>query len=184
VVLAGDAIRPEARAAVECLAALGLDVAVLSGDAEAPVRRAAAEAGVPAAAAHHGLSPEAKAGFLEQWRARGRETAMVGDGVNDAPALVAAGVGIALGTGTDVALESADIALSGADLRGVPEALRIARRARRVVRENLGWALGYNLAAVPLAMAGLVHPALAAAAMTCSSVSVLLNALRAGASGP
>jgi len=179
VVLAGDTIRPEARAAVERLVALGVDVAVLSGDAEAPVRRAAVDAGVPASAVHHGLSPEAKAGFLEGWRARGQETAMVGDGVNDAPALVAAGVGIALGTGTDVALESADIALGGADLRAVPEALRIARRARRVVRENLGWALGYNVAAVPLAMAGLVHPALAAAAMACSSISVLLNAIRA-----
>ncbi|MGD0484571.1 MAG: heavy metal translocating P-type ATPase, partial [Gemmatimonadales bacterium] len=180
VVLAGDTVRPEAREAVRDLAALGVGVAVLSGDAAGPVLRAAEDAGVPASEAHHGFSPEAKAGLLEEWRARGEVTALVGDGVNDAPALVAAGVGIALGTGTDVAIEAADVALSGSDLRAVAQALRIARRARRVVRQNLVWALGYNVAAVPLAMAGLVHPAIAAGAMAFSSVSVLLNAARAG----
>jgi Cu2+-exporting ATPase len=180
VVLAGDTVRPEAADAVADLAALGVGLAVLSGDGEGPVRRAAADAGIPAAQAHHGLSPEAKASLMNGWRTRGGVTALVGDGVNDAPALVAAGVGFALGTGTDVAIEAADVALSGSDLRAVPEALRIARRARRVVRQNLVWALGYNVAAVPLAMAGLVHPAIAAGAMAFSSVSVLLNATRAG----
>ena len=180
VVIAGDTVRPEAGEAVADLAALGVGLAVLSGDGEGPVRRAAADAGIPVRQAHHGLSPEAKAALMDGWRTRGEVTALVGDGVNDAPALVAAGVGIALGTGTDVAIEAADVALSGSDLRAVPEALRIARRARRVVRQNLVWALGYNLAAVPLAMAGLVHPAIAAGAMAFSSVSVLVNALRAG----
>jgi Cu2+-exporting ATPase len=178
-VLADDTVRPEAREAVAELAALGVGLAVLSGDAAGPVLRAAEDAGVPASHAHHGLSPEAKAGLMEEWRARGKTTALVGDGVNDAPALVAAGVGIALGTGTDVAIEAADVALSGSDLRAVPDALRLARRARRVVRQNLVWALGYNVAAIPLAMAGLVHPAIAAGAMAFSSVSVLLNASRA-----
>jgi Cu+-exporting ATPase len=178
--VAGDAVRPEAREAVARLAALGVDSAVVSGDAAGPVRRAALEAGVDVGSSHHGLSPEAKAELVSEWWRGGVGTAMVGDGVNDAPALAAAGVGIALGTGTDIALEAADVALSGSDLRAVPDALVIARRARRVVRQNLGWALGYNLAAVPLAMAGLVHPAIAAGAMALSSVSVLLNALRAG----
>lgn len=180
VVLAGDAIRPEAREAVAALLAMGVRVAVVSGDAASPVRRAAEDAGLDGSETHHGLSPAAKAELLEAWRARGEETAMVGDGVNDAPALVAAAVGIALGTGTDVALEATDVALSGADLRAVPEALRLARRARSVVRQNLVWALGYNLAALPLAVAGLVHPAVAAAAMALSSLSVLANSVRAG----
>ncbi len=179
VALAGDSVRAEAREAVARLAAQGIGSAVLSGDASGPVRRAAAEAGVPADGVHPGLSPGEKATLVAGWREEGVAAAMVGDGVNDAPALAAAGLGIALGTGTDVALEAADVAFCGADLRAVPEALALARRARRVVRQNLGWALAYNLAALPLAAAGLVHPAIAAGAMALSSTSVLLNALRA-----
>jgi P-type E1-E2 ATPase len=177
---AGDTVRPEAADAAERLGEMGIRCAVVSGDRPGAVARAVAEAGLPSSAAHAGLSPEGKAGLLAAWRATGDKVVMVGDGVNDAPALAAADLGIALGTATDVALETADIALAGDDLLAVPAALALARRARRVVRQNLGWALLYNAAAVPLAMAGVVHPVVAALAMAGSSASVLVNALRAG----
>jgi P-type E1-E2 ATPase len=177
---AGDTVRPEAADAAERLGEMGIRCAVVSGDRPGAVARAAAEARIPLEAALAGLSPEAKAGLLADWRAAGNSVAMVGDGVNDAPALASADLGIAIGTATDVALETADVALAGDDLLAVPAALAIARRARRIVRQNLAWALLYNAAALPLAMAGVIHPAVAAAAMALSSASVLLNATRAG----
>jgi len=177
---AGDTVRPEAAGAAEQLGEMGIRCAVVSGDRPGPVARAAAAAGLPFAAGLAGLSPDGKASLLTAWRAAGESVAMVGDGVNDAPALAAADLGIALGTATDVAIETADVALAGEDLFAVPAALALARRARRVVRQNLAWALLYNAAAVPLAMAGFIHPAVAALAMACSSTSVLVNALRAG----
>jgi Cu2+-exporting ATPase len=179
---AGDTVRPEAAGAVQQLGQLGIRCAVVSGDLPGPVARAAAAARIPSSAALASLSPEGKAGLLAAWRAAGEAVAMVGDGVNDAPALAAADLGIAVGTATDVALETADVALAGDDLLAVPAALAIARRARWIVRQNLAWALAYNLAAVPLAMAGVVHPAVAALAMACSSTSVLVNAARASRS--
>jgi Cu2+-exporting ATPase len=178
---AGDVVRPEAADAAARLGEMGIRCAVVSGDRPGSVARAAAEAGLPFASALAGLSPEGKAGLLAAWRTAGESVAMVGDGVNDAPALAAADLGIALGTATDVALETADVALAGDDLLAVPTALALARHARRIVRQNLAWALLYNAAAVPLAMAGVIHPAVAALAMACSSTSVLVNALRAGA---
>jgi heavy metal translocating P-type ATPase len=177
---AADAVRPEAAVAVERLAEAGVRSALVSGDRAGPVARAAAVVRIAPGAVFPDLLPDGKVGLLGSWRTAGEAVAMVGDGVNDAPALAAAVVGIALGTATDVALESADVALAGGDLLAVPAALAIARHATRIVRQNLGWALAYNAAAVPLAMAGLVHPAIAALAMACSSTSVLLNAFRAG----
>jgi P-type Cu2+ transporter len=176
---AGDGVRPEAAAAVEQLIRTGMRVALVSGDRLGPVARAAAEARIPPETVFPGLSPDDKVGLIASWRSAGEAVAMVGDGVNDAPALAAANVGIALGTATDVALESADVVLAGGDLLAVPAALDIARHASRIVRQNLGWAVAYNAAAVPLAMAGVVHPALAALAMAASSTCVLLNAFRA-----
>ena len=179
---ADDRVRPEAAGTIEQLGGMRIRCAIVSGDRPGPVARAAAEAGLRSTPAHAGLSPDDKAGLLATWRAAGEAVAMVGDGVNDAPALAAANLGIAVGAATDVALETADVALAGDDLLAVPDALALARRARRIVRQNLGWALAYNAAAVPLAMAGIVHPALAALAMACSSTSVLVNAARASRS--
>ncbi len=176
-IAAGDGLRAEARGAVAALGRLGIETGLLSGDRRAPVRLAAAAVGIPSERARHGATPGQKASHVAALRANG-PVAMVGDGVNDAPALAAADVGFALGTGADVTLETADVALRTADLRAVPAALDLARRARRVVRQNLGWAMGYNLLAVPLAAAGLLHPILAALAMGLSSLCVLANSLR------
>ena len=175
---AGDRLRPEAAPAVARLAAMGIRSSLLTGDREAAASRVALAAGIDSMDVHAGLSPEEKAAAVARFRSGAFAVAMVGDGINDAPALGAADVGIALGTGADVALEAADVALTASDLMAVPAALALARRTRRIVRQNLGWAVGYNLLAVPLAAAGVLHPILAALAMALSSVSVLANSLR------
>ncbi len=176
---AADRVRAGAPDAVERLAEMGIASSLLSGDREPPVRAAAVGAGIPAEGAHASLSPEGKAAAVAALRrAGGFPVAMVGDGINDAPALAAADVGIAMGTGADLALETADVALTSPELEAVPALFALARRARRVVRQNLVWAAGYNLLAVPLAAAGLLHPIVAAGAMALSSVSVLVNSLR------
>jgi len=177
-----DQVRPEAAAAVDRLRRKGLHLVLASGDQVAVAAALAAELGIPE---HHGaLKPEDKLHLLARLAARG-PVAMVGDGVNDAPALAAADVGIALGSGTEVARSAADITLLRPDLHGVPDAIELAGATLRVVRQNLAWAFGYNLLAIPVA-AGVLYPAfgilpspaLAAAAMALSSVSVVLNALR------
>jgi Cu2+-exporting ATPase len=175
---AGDRLRPEAAPTLARLAAMEIGSSLLTGDRAAAASRVALAAGVAPAGVRAGLSPEEKAAAVAQVRSRAVAVAMVGDGINDAPALGAADLGIALGTGADVALEAADVALTASDLTGVPAALALARRTRRIVRQNLGWAAGYNLLAVPLAAAGVLHPIVAALAMALSSVSVLANSLR------
>jgi len=149
---------------------------MLSGDSEAAAAHIAAQLGLDDYAS--GVRPEGKAGEIARRQAAGRRLAMVGDGVNDAPALAVAELGIAVGSGSDVALETADVALLRSDPRLVPAALDIALRTRAVIRQNLFWAFIYNLIGLPLAAAGLLSPAIAGAAMALSSLSVVGNALR------
>jgi Cu+-exporting ATPase len=170
-----DAEKPGAARAVGELHRLGLKVAMLSGDSHAAAGAVAARLGLDDVAAE--VLPAAKAQRVGEWQARGERVAMVGDGVNDAPALAAADLGIAIGTGTEVAIQAAGITLLRGDPALVPAALEITRRTLAKIRQNLAWAFGYNLLGLPLAAAGLLSPAFAGAAMALSSISVLMNAL-------
>jgi len=178
VIEARDRLRAEAPLAIRMLEAAGIESSLLSGDRPAAVERFARAAGIPASRARGSLTPQAKCAEVSRLRRSAGRVAMVGDGVNDAPALATADLGIALGTGTDVALETADVAIVAPDLRQVAAALSAARRALRVVRQNLAWAIGYNAVALPLAAAGVLHPIVAAGTMALSSVTVLANSQR------
>ncbi|MFI6303507.1 heavy metal translocating P-type ATPase [Amycolatopsis thailandensis] len=171
-----DVVKPSARAAVEDLHALGLRTVLLTGDNEAAARAIAAEIGVSDVRA--GVLPAEKAQVIEELRAGGARVAMVGDGINDGPALATADLGMAMAQGSDIALRSADIVLVREDLRVVPDAIRLADRTLRIIRGNLAWAFGYNVAAIPLAALGLLNPLIAGAAMSLSSVLVVSNSLR------
>jgi P-type Cu+ transporter len=171
-----DAIKPTSAAAVAALKSLGLRPVLLTGDNEATARAVAAEVGIDEVIAE--VLPAGKADVMRRLQAEGRVVAMVGDGVNDAPALAQADLGIAIGTGTDVAIEASDLTLVSGDLRGAADAIRLSRATLRTIRQNLAWAFGYNIAALPLAAAGLLSPLLAGLAMALSSVSVVANALR------
>jgi P-type E1-E2 ATPase len=175
-VAVADTVKDSAAAAVAELRALGLHPILLTGDSEATARAVAAEAGIDEVIA--GTLPAGKAAVIDGLRARGHRVAMVGDGINDGPALAAANLGLALGSGTDVAICAADVILLRDDLRCVPDAIRLSRATFATIRANLVWAFGYNVAAIPLAALGLLNPILAAAAMTLSSVFVVANSLR------
>jgi P-type Cu+ transporter len=172
----GDTVKPSAPAAVAGLRGLGLRPVLLTGDNEATARAVAAAVGIDEVIA--GILPADKVAAIRDLQARGHRVAMVGDGVNDAPALAAADLGMAIGAGTDVAISAADLILLNPDLSVVPEAIALARAARKTIRRNLAWAFGYNVAAVPLAALGFLNPLIAAAAMTMSSVLVVANSLR------
>ena len=180
-----DAAKPSAAGAVAEVRAAGIDVWLLSGDSRAVAESIAAEVGIPRERVLADVLPEDKAEAVARLRAEGRVVAMVGDGINDAPALATADVGIAIGTGADVAIEAADVTLVGGDPRGVAAAIRLSRATMRIVRQNLAWAFGYNVVLIPVAMGVLypffgllLNPGLAAGAMALSSVSVVLNSLR------
>jgi Cu+-exporting ATPase len=171
-----DTVKPGAAAAVARLRRLGLTPVLLTGDTEATARAVAAALGIDEVVAE--VLPADKVAVVRRLQAAGRVVAMVGDGVNDAAALAAADLGLAMGTGTDVAIEAAGLTLVRGDPAAVPQAIRLSRATLRTIRGNLFWAFAYNAAAIPLAVAGLVTPVLAALAMAVSSVAVVTNSLR------
>jgi len=178
VIRLADAIKPTSAEAIAELKALGITPMLLTGDNQAVAARVAAEVGIAASDVIAGVLPSQKADAISALQARGRRVAMVGDGVNDSVALATADIGMAMGTGTDAAIEAGDITLVRGDLRTVPTALRLSSKTLRIIKENLFWAFGYNAAAIPLAALGLLSPMIAGAAMAVSSVLVVVNSLR------
>ena len=176
VLVVADTLKPTSAEAVSALKALGLRPVLLTGDNEATARAVAAEVGIDEVIAE--VLPSEKADVIRSLQREGRVVAMVGDGVNDAPALAQADLGLAIGTGTDVAIEASDLTLVSGDLRAAADAIRLSRATLRTIKQNLAWAFGYNIAALPLAAAGLLNPLIAGLAMALSSLSVVANALR------
>jgi Cu+-exporting ATPase len=185
LIVVADPVRPQAREAVLALSASGIEVWLMSGDRQRTVEAVAARLGVPAERVLAEVLPGEKAAAIERLQVAGRRVAMVGDGINDAPALAQADLGVAIGTGADVAIEASEVTLVGGDPRLVLAALALSRRTLEVIRQNLFWAFAYNVILIPVAMGILypafgitLNPALAAGAMALSSVSVVTNSLR------
>lgn len=173
-----DTPKPEAAETMAQLRELGLEPILLTGDAPQVAQAVASQVGISAENVYAGVTPEGKSQVVRQLQEAGHRVAMVGDGVNDAPALALAELGIAMGSGTDVAAEAADIVLTRSDIASVVTALRLSRATLRTIKSNLFWAFAYNTVAIPVAVAGLLNPMIAGAAMAFSSVFVVLNSMR------
>lgn len=171
-----DAPREGAREAIALLHRIGMRTIMATGDVEAAARQVAREVGIEEVVAR--ATPADKLALVERLKSEGRKVGMIGDGINDAPALAAAAVGFAIGGGADIAIEAADVTLIGGDIARVAAGIELSRRTMAIVRQNLFWALGYNVVAIPVAAAGKLNPMIAAAAMAMSSVSVVTNSLR------
>jgi len=169
-----DEVKPDSADAIRELHRMGLRTMMLTGDNERTAQAVAEAVGIESVRA--GLMPEDKVEVVRELQRQGHSVVMVGDGINDAPSLKQADIGIAIGTGTDIAIEVADLTLTGGNLRGVVRAINLARATFGKIRQNLFWAFFYNTLAIPVAILGLLHPILAEAAMAGSSISVVMNA--------
>ena len=183
IIAVADIIKPTSQAAIKRLGEMGINVVMLTGDNKRTAEAVARQAGINTVFSE--VLPGDKAETVKNLQSQGQITAMVGDGINDAPALVQADIGIAIGNGTDVAIESAEIVLMRGDLQGVAQAIYLSKRTMRNIKQNLFWAFAYNVLGIPVAMGALylfggplLSPMMAAAAMSFSSVSVLANVLR------
>jgi Cu+-exporting ATPase len=176
VLTVADAIKPTSAASVKALRALGLTPVLLTGDNLAVATTVAAQVGIDEVIAE--VLPADKVDVVKRLQEQGKVVAMVGDGVNDAAALAQADLGLSMGTGTDVAIEASDLTLVRGDLMAAVDAIRLSRRTLRTIKGNLFWAFAYNIAALPLAAAGLLNPMIAGLAMASSSVFVVSNSLR------